>query len=1410
MSILLKTLRISRLSLVVVVLTQPFAGAQTPVILAPVGCGNVSGHYEITTAFDAPPTWNGVTPVGGDMSYNPLQAGWDPVGGVGYIDLGADWANWRITQTWTKYIQGRPGNGFPYVTRWWDDENDAVQDVNAVAESQINFNSQVHTGSGAWYKDWDAGAGSPKIPSGRYLMVKLPNPLAANCSDSNEYLFIGYKVTPFAATILTPFSSGPVVAGTIEGAVRMFDRQPSWNGSAPTGPISTGGNEFINAGWDGDKTAYIDFGAGWRTLRIQQCWTQYRSGQADAPTPYASLWWDSAMTNAPGTGSVMETAIKFGSQTHTTSGAWVRDVTLPTAFTPPKRYLMLKNNWGPSDDENEYAFIGYRDYTGTNYPPEVSIVGGAQSIQWTAHLVGQASDDGIPNPPSALTYSWTMVSGPSGGTVSFTAPSSLVTDATFSKVGAYVLRLTANDNGTTGLSSSATVNVTAAQASAPLTMPEVKAFNYSTLTLVDEVLCDGVNDMAGSAHPVIESSTGASQVQTILGRSCRVLLSPAGAPPGYFAYRLGVGKNLQAGKAYILVIEYPEDKPREVIVLNRGCETTRTFHTGMTLGDAYTNPYVPTNASSMHFGLSQQYRTMEQLFHLHNNFPALKQPRDTEYPRSDNPGTGFLAMIAQYSHDNIPLSAGAAASRVALYAAPTDWNAYAQQVTLPPNNLPKRHLFWREEMSDGELGERGGVSNDIDWFEWKAQLAKFLGMNTFTKDLLEFGYNQGFSSSLYTSSVTGEPMFAEPPFSARWEQIVYRLTGGSTAAPNGYGLDFMPYFEYAGSNNGYFNNQDLGTKKLSKPLIGLNNGNDYTGVYWAETMNVDCTDSASTLNPYLEGQALLNCTMTSLSGTTGGRPLFNTPDGNNRLDNGGAGTWGYIDFGANYANYRITQTWTRACNVDGPASPYPQRYWNNSMAGFTGSNPTPPAGSTAETNIQFITKPLNGRTTLWTRDMNVPVATPVIPPARYLMMRAATPLSQPNQFLFVGWINGSGSTTIKSLPIAGSGATEPSVWPRHEVQVMFNNPPVFNTNVASFAGAWFRPRTSGIPISFSDAALSRFATQANGGVSVTRAQLGSNQTLMDSYTSWWQAQRRAMLNTWAGYLRTNINPNAVLLYTWDCTEEGRHPVNVNPVITDDPSVWTGLASTTDYLSTLSNHVHVNSMLTKLGIYPSGSGQEEHCYSMPWPDPANYTSNNTGVMLTHTFNKLYTVSDSTSWQTFSTANGTAAIRHYCLNEDAMCTQTGTNWNTSPNTSPVGYFVSDADPAGPYVMISEARALAFGDPYNIGYLSSNSFNRCSPGYARDFNANFLALPAMTSTVVTGAANDSEVIVRRINTPSNGTWLAIVNVGLTEKLNVQITPPVTGTVTDAVTGATIPLTSGKIVQSFWPGRLKAVRIQ
>ncbi|MFO1311988.1 MAG: PASTA domain-containing protein [Burkholderiales bacterium] len=90
-----------------------------------------------------------------------------------------------------------------------------------------------------------------------------------------------------------------------------------------------------------------------------------------------------------------------------------------------------------------------------NQPPVVS-AGAGQTITLPAmaNLQGTATDDGLPNPPGALTLAWTKVSGP--GAVTFANATSAATTATFSLAGTYVLRLTANDGA---LSASADVTI---------------------------------------------------------------------------------------------------------------------------------------------------------------------------------------------------------------------------------------------------------------------------------------------------------------------------------------------------------------------------------------------------------------------------------------------------------------------------------------------------------------------------------------------------------------------------------------------------------------------------------------------------------------------------------------------------------------------------------------------------------------------------------------------------------------------------------------------------------------------------------------------------------------------------------------------------------------------------------------
>jgi hypothetical protein len=105
-----------------------------------------------------------------------------------------------------------------------------------------------------------------------------------------------------------------------------------------------------------------------------------------------------------------------------------------------------------SDFSDEVSWSGARANRApvVNAGPDLTV-----TLPNAATLRGTATDDGLPNPPGALTLSWSKVSGP--GTVTFANAAATNTTATFSAAGTYVLRLTANDGA---LSASDDVTVT--------------------------------------------------------------------------------------------------------------------------------------------------------------------------------------------------------------------------------------------------------------------------------------------------------------------------------------------------------------------------------------------------------------------------------------------------------------------------------------------------------------------------------------------------------------------------------------------------------------------------------------------------------------------------------------------------------------------------------------------------------------------------------------------------------------------------------------------------------------------------------------------------------------------------------------------------------------------------------------
>ncbi len=718
--------------------------------------------------------------------------------------------------------------------------------------------------------------------------------------------------------------------------------------------------------------------------------------------------------------------------------------------------------------------------------------------------------------------------------------------------------------------------------------------------LVDEIDCG----TASRDHGFAESPTGVSRVDSVLGRPCRVLKKTPGEC-AYVSYRIGRMKLLQPGAAYVLSVEYPEDAPRSMVIMNGGNECSRGLHTGSTFGDALHAKYVASNSESLGTPLSGKYETWNMLFFLHDRFP------DREFLRGDQerplgPDDGFTVTLAQFSARNIPASAGAAVSRIRLLAVPEPEKLYLSP-SLPPGELPHRHIFWREEMADGVIGGKKnalrGITEPLDWYSYKARLMHFLGINTYSKDLLEFGACQHWDS---TDGGGNAWVYFNAEHKDLWKSIV------SLMGENGFNV--LPYYEYSGSKG----QKGLGFERRAKPLT---RDDAYTHIKWIESANADITDP----DTYEDFKKMLDLTIV-----------------------------------------------------------------------------------------------------------------------------------------------------------------------RHR-------------DKARFVGAWLRPRSQ-LPVGFGDGTRARFAEEANGGKPITRDDLKKEGGLLTKYYDWWYGKRRQFLEAMRDHLRkAGVGPEAVVLFTAHPGEPGVSFPSWDPVIvTDDTAHWQPILKQAMHKEgeRWVTPVHIDDVAAEhrylqalLSERLNWGGWEVH-HASPPSDPQRYKSTE-GVLLSHCFNRAYTVADPATFDAFRGPSGLFIVRHYALNENMMFDKNDKN--------KLGYFVADVERAGPYCMLAEARAVANGDPWYIGYLSGNSFNRGYPEYVRRFNRAFLALPALSSEVVKAACTDPDIVVRRIRTPANGTYYALVNTGLTAKQGVALRLGNGGAMHDMVAGSPVSARAGKYRVSFYPCELK-----
>ncbi|APW59726.1 hypothetical protein [Paludisphaera borealis] len=331
--------------------------------------------------------------------------------------------------------------------------------------------------------------------------------------------------------------------------------------------------------------------------------------------------------------------------------------------------------------------------------------------------------------------------------------------------------------------------------------------------------------------PMHQFPTDAGKVVTVLGRQARTL--PMDDAPKVMAWVIGKGKDLKPGAAYVLEIEYPDDAPRSIFIANRGADLVRGFSTGSAVGDAR-QQYVQPSIESLDYpqtGRWQRYRT---IFFLHDRFQGLHGQRDSKPGgRPFGPADGFHVVVFQSKKLNDPRSQGAAIGRIRLRAVP-DVTALYANVEYPSDDLPRRRVFFREEMADEAVHAKEavdrGVADPVEWLMYKAKTSRVLAMNTFAKDLLEFGFNQGWDSG-----DENWVMNAQPPLNDVWDRLVPRIAAE--------GLDLLPYYEYKGAiGSESAKPQSLAWQRRAEKLYHNLPNSRYTPVWWTEPHNADLTD----------------------------------------------------------------------------------------------------------------------------------------------------------------------------------------------------------------------------------------------------------------------------------------------------------------------------------------------------------------------------------------------------------------------------------------------------------------------------------------------------------------------------------------------------------------------------------------
>lgn len=235
--------------------------------------------------------------------------------------------------------------------------------------------------------------------------------------------------------------------------------------------------------------------------------------------------------------------------------------------------------------------------TPTNRAPAVS-AGLNQSIALPASvaLQGSVGDDGLPNPPGAITLAWTKVSGP--GTVTFGDPASAGTSASFSDPGTYVLRLTASD-GVIARSADVTIGVQAAgqEPPPPNLAPVVAVTADRSIVLPASATVDGTVTDDGLPDPPRAVTTAWTQVSgpaaATFGSAAALRTTVAFSVPGTYVLRLTADDGGTTASRDVTITVLPTPPRNQAPSVNAGPDQVVTLPAPATLAGVVTDDGLP-------------------------------------------------------------------------------------------------------------------------------------------------------------------------------------------------------------------------------------------------------------------------------------------------------------------------------------------------------------------------------------------------------------------------------------------------------------------------------------------------------------------------------------------------------------------------------------------------------------------------------------------------------------------------------------------------------------------------------------------------------------------------------------------------------------------------------------------------